>query len=124
MFGITGVVDILKSLIALFPNAEQRGAAAAKLQDLELAIANNQSQTDTAEAQTGSFLLAGWRPFVGWICALGFAYSVVVPVVHGQPLDTNTLNNLLWGMLGLGAYRSSEKLGGVATTVIKGILRK
>jgi hypothetical protein len=33
------------------------------------------------------------------------------------------VNNMLYGMLGLGTMRSAEKLGGVATAAIKKIIR-
>lgn len=122
LFGIGEVADLVKEILAFFPNAEQRAQVASKLQDLELAIANNQAATNTAEATTGSIFLAGWRPFVGWVAALGFTYSIGLPIFHGQPLDTQTLNNLLWGMLGLGAYRSGEKIAGVATKALKRVL--
>ena len=45
--GLGGVTDVLKELIQLFPNAEQRERAASKLQDAESAIAAAQSATST-----------------------------------------------------------------------------
>ena len=124
LFGISEVAEAIKAVLAFFPNAEQRAQVEAKINDLVLAIANNQSATNTAEASSSSLFVAGWRPFIGWICGFGFLYSTALPVIHGQQLDTQTLNNLLWGMLGLGAYRSGDKIAGVATTAIKKILGK
>jgi len=124
IFGAGPVATAIDDIVKMFPNAEQRQAVQLKLQDLTLAIANNQATTNTAEANTGSLFLAGWRPFVGWVAAIGFTYSIALPVVHGQPLDSQTLNNLLWGMLGLGAYRSGEKIAGVATTALNKLLGK
>ena len=119
----SGIKEIVHDVLAFFPNAEQRAQVAAKLQDLELAIANNQAATNTAEANTGSFFLAGWRPFVGWVLAFGFTYSLAWPVVHGLPIDKETINTMLWGMLGLGTWRTADKLGGVATAAIKKIFK-
>jgi hypothetical protein len=123
IFGTGPVATVIDDILKMFPNADQRAQAEAKLQDLALAIANNQSATNTAEAQSGNLFLAGARPFILWVCALGFTYSIALPVFHGQPLDTATLNNLLWGLLGLGSLRSAEKVGGVVTTAIKKLIK-
>ena len=123
MGALLGLMPLLNSLVALFPNAEQRGAATKAIQDFESQVAAAQSQTNTAEAGSGSLFISGWRPFVGWICALGFAWSIALPVIHGQPLDTDTLNSLLYGLLGLGTWRTAEKIGGAATSAIRGIFK-
>ena len=116
--GLGGITDVLKDLIQLFPNAEQRAAAATKIQDAESAIAAAQSATNTAEAANGSIFVAGWRPFIGWVCGFGFVYSIIQPACHLPPVDTNNLIAILGGMLGLGTMRSVEKITGVPTTAI------
>lgn len=109
--GLGGVTDVLKELIQLFPNAEQRERAASKIQDAESAIAAAQSATNTAEASNENIFVAGWRPCCGWICVIGLAYSsVVAPVLHMPPAETGTLIGILTGMLGLGSMRSAEKI--------------
>lgn len=114
--GLGGVTDVLKELIQLFPNAEQRAAAANKLQDAESAIAAAQSATNTAEAANESIFVSGWRPACGWVCVIGLTYSsVVAPVFSWPSADANTLIGILTGMLGLGTMRSAEKI----TAVIK-----
>jgi hypothetical protein len=114
--GLGGITDVLKELIQLFPNAEQRAAAASKLQDAESAIAAAQSATNTAEASNPSIFVSGWRPACGWVCVIGLTYSAVVAPVTGLPTaDGNTLIGILTGMLGLGTMRSAEKI----TAVIK-----
>lgn len=114
--GLGGVTDVLKELIQLFPNAEQRAAAANKLQDAESAIAAAQSATNTAEATNDSIFVSGWRPACGWVCVVGLTYSsVVAPVFSWPSADANTLIGILTGMLGLGTMRSAEKI----TAVIK-----
>jgi hypothetical protein len=76
-----------------------------------------QSQVNAAEATTDLFR-GGWRPFIGWVCGLGLTYQFIAyPVLHGYylqltPLDTNSLMWLVTGMLGLGAYRTFEKVKG------------
>jgi hypothetical protein len=74
-----------------------------------------QSQVNAAEATTDLFR-GGWRPFIGWVSGIGLAYQFIAyPVLHGYylqltPLDTNSLMWLVTGMLGLGAYRTFEKV--------------
>ena len=123
--GLGGITDVLKELIELFPNAEQRAAAANKLQDAESAIAAAQSATNTAEAANPSIFVAGWRPACGWICVAGLAYSSVIsPLFHLPAGDTNTLIGILGGMLGLGGMRTMEKIKGVSDTGISVLPRK
>ncbi len=124
LFGVGPVADLANKILSYFPDAQQRADAQKHLEDLVSAVQTQQSAVNLAEANSGNVFVSGWRPFIGWVCAIGFTYSIAMPVFHGQPLDTITLNNLLWGMLGLGAYRSADKLGGVATTAIKKLLGK
>jgi len=64
----------------------------------------------------------GWRPAVGWICAIAFGYHFVlqpllvfVLTASGVDLpdlpefDMSTLLTVLGGMLGIGGLRSYEK---------------
>jgi|ERR1041385_7033798 hypothetical protein len=119
----TAVERITGRILDYFPTVEQKNEVAKELSNLTLAIANNQSATNTAEAQTGNFFIAGWRPFLGWILTIAFTYSLALPIFHGQPLDKELVNNMLWGMLGLGAYRSADKIAGVATATLKKIFK-
>ena len=80
-----------------------------------------------AEAGHRSIFVAGWRPFVGWVCAIALAYHFVLQpiLVFGMaaanvtPLtlpqfDMDSLMTVLLGMLGLGGLRSYEKTKGLA----------
>ncbi len=117
LFDITGigsVADLFKEILAMFPNAEQRERAASKLQDFAAQVAAAQSATNAAEAANASIFVAGWRPFVGWVCGFGFLYSVVQPVFHLPPADLQNILGILGGMLGLGTMRTVEKIKGVS----------
>lgn len=122
--GLGGITDVLKDLIQLFPNAEQRAAAASKIQDAESAIAAAQSATNTAEASSSSFFVAGWRPFIGWCCGIGFVYTILQPGLHLPAIDTNVMITILSGMLGLGTMRTAEKIGGVPSSTIGKIIKR
>ena len=77
---------------------------------------------DKAEAASPSLFVAGWRPAIGWTCAAALAYqfllaplAVWVGFLIGHPVPKPpTLDEHLWelmfGMLGLGALRSLEKI--------------
>ena len=77
------------------------------------------------EAQHPSLFVSGWRPAVGWICALAMLVEfLLVPMagpfieVYMAPvkmwhLDMATMLPVLFGLLGLGGMRSYEKVKGV-----------
>lgn len=88
--------------------------AEAKAQQAQLAV-------NQVEAGSSSIFTAGWRPFIGWVCGSGLFYQLLVrPLLIGfsghdfPPLELDTLMTLLFGLLGLGAYRTAEKIKGVA----------
>jgi len=84
-----------------------------------------QMDINKVEAASQSIFVAGWRPFIGWICGSGLGIQFIVgPIVtwlsalFGHPvtfptLDLGTLLTLLLGMLGLGTMRTYEKTNGV-----------
>jgi len=92
----------------------------------ETSIAEKQAEINIAESSSISIFRNGWRPAVGWICALGLSYQFIArPTmnfilalagynVEMGALDIETLMTLLFGMLGLGWYRTQEKLNGVS----------
>lgn len=91
--------------------------------DVQLAL--GQLEVNKTEAAAPDMFRGGWRPAVGWICACGLAYQIIVrPLlawvssIKGwqvpPSLEMDTLLTLLFGMLGLGAYRTVEKLRGAA----------
>jgi hypothetical protein len=89
-------------------------------------IAKAQIEVNNTEASSSSMFVAGWRPAVGWICAVGLGFNFIcVPIgnfvlaVNGSTivipaLDVSEMMPVLMGMLGLGAYRTFEKTRGVA----------
>lgn len=75
-----------------------------------------QAEISKIEAQHRSIFVAGWRPAIGWICALGLAFPFLInPVLQwwsGQPgpeLPTDVLGQLVFALLGLGGLRTYEK---------------
>ena len=85
--------------------------------EVQLALA--QIKLNTTEAASGKLFVAGWRPFVGWTCALALFFNFIVfPFATASGLmipvlDVATMMPVLLGMLGLGGMRSYEKLSGM-----------
>ncbi len=122
----------------IIPNKE--AAEAAKLELLKLQIADNQFTAKIAndlvqsqleinkiEAASPNLLVSGGRPFMIWVCGVAFAWQYVLmpialfiracydlPEIPLPALDMNSMMPVLGGLLGLGAFRSYEKVKGVA----------
>jgi len=92
----------------------------------DVAIATAQSDINKVEAASTRLFVAGWRPFVGWICGLAVGFKFIggpalfmVGQALGHPvelpvIETSELWPLLLGMLGLGGLRTVEKVKGAA----------
>ena len=115
-----------KLIDKLIPDPAARDAARFELLKLqqsgELAAMLAQTDVNKVEAASGSVFVAGWRPAIGWVCALAMGYQYLLrpflvafnPVLAFPGLDDN-LWQLLAGMLGLGGLRTFEKVNGVAS---------
>ena len=78
-----------------------------------------QSEINKVEAQHRTIFVAGWRPFIGWVCGFALAYNFVLrdlliwfvgPEQVPPALQMEHLMTVLVGMLGLGGMRTFEKL--------------
>lgn len=98
---------------------------AAEMQSQEFAIMLAQIEVNKEEAKSQSTFVAGWRPAVGWVGAIAFGYvgilepllrfvsSVAFGYTGAFPtIDTNLTIQVLFGILGLGAMRSYDKVTG------------
>lgn len=91
----------------------------------EIQAVTDQLQVNLAEAASRSTFVAGWRPFIGWISGAGLGYEFLLrPLLTyatacfgghfvAPDLDMSSLNQLLFGMLGLASMRTVEKIKGV-----------
>lgn len=104
---------------------EQQLEADKAQQAAQSAVDAAQAAINEKEAGSASLFVAGWRPFVAWVCGIALALHVLIePLVEwgftmaGHPidlpkLDTNTVFTLLFSLLGLGSMRTVEKFNGV-----------
>ncbi len=140
---LTAALDVGKSLIEkIWPDPTKQSEELRKLEELhqkgDLAVLNAEVQlllgqisVNAAEANHKSIFVAGWRPFVGWVCGFGLLYaSVIEPLMRFiaklneysgtfPVLDTTITMQVLLGILGLGVMRTQEKKNGTHKDSLK-----
>lgn len=95
-----------------------------KQANFDKAMNQMQAEINKIEAGHSSLFIAGWRPFIGWVCGIALCYHFLfMPIFYDlflkylnfalQPIDGTTLTTLLFSLLGLGTMRSIEKAQGV-----------
>lgn len=127
---LQGVSQLINTIRGKNPgDAEKLAELAAKYQSdilaADEAARKDQADVNKAEAGSTSVFVAGWRPFIGWVCGIGLGTQFLVAplatwiaalcgkAIMFPPLDLGTLGTLLFGMLGLGGMRTYEKVNGV-----------
>lgn len=120
-------LDIIDEVIP-DKDAAQKAKLEIETKLIEASVATNLAQIETnkAEAQHRSVFVAGWRPMIGWACAIGIFWMAI-----GEPManyvmalagmDTSVLPKmphdilleLTFALLGMSTLRTFEKLKGV-----------
>jgi hypothetical protein len=116
----------------IFPDKTEAEKAKVKMAELamqgqleelkaQVSLLVGQMNINTEEAKHASWFVAGWRPFIGWVCGSALAYYYILQpflvwvldifnVNTSMPkMDVGELMTVLFGMLGLGAMRTFEK---------------
>lgn len=121
----------------IFPNQTevQKATIALEMAKLQgsLELAKAQAEVNAVDASSADKFQSRWRPAAAWMCvgtlALGVITKVLLPTLliilpaFGYPdvalikditwqlagIDIEMFQTMLWGLLGLGAYRSYEK---------------
>lgn len=91
------------------------------------AINLGQIEINKIDASRTSLFRGGWRPATGWVIVAALAYQYIlrpvapwvinacgIPVDLMPDLDMGTLVTLLCGLLGMGGFRTFEKIKGVS----------
>ena len=94
-----------------------------KAEKSELMQEINKAQLEVNKVEAGQTgLLVRWRPFLGWVLSLAFAYHFVLQpfllfalaangiVVELPQFDMGTMTTVLMGMLGMAGMRTYEKV--------------
>lgn len=136
-FGLDDIIaEGLKILNKYIPDPQAQVAAQLEMmkikqadafKQVEASLQEMQMQADVnkVEAASDKVFVAGWRPFIGWICGVGLGLQVIIfplvatvvaamgksLVMPEMPVEVLMVN--LTGMLGLAGARSWEKIKGV-----------
>lgn len=141
---LTAALDLGKDLInKIWPDPSQRAEQLFKLKELEqkgdlaelnahVGLMMAQIEVNKTEAAHPSVFVGGWRPAIGWVCAVAIGYNYLIysmlqwalalsgsDISAPEQLDLTDLWPLILGMLGISASRSWEKRSGVETKVVK-----
>ena len=109
----------------LFTSEEERLDKEALLTRLAQRPSLAQIEVNRVEAHHRSVFVAGWRPFIGWICGVALAWNFILRdfLVWGftvwapetsvpAALQLEHLLTVLLSLLGLGGLRTFEKMNG------------
>lgn len=124
----------LKIIDKVIPDPQAKAAAQLKLMEMQqsgefkamevdLALALGQMEINKVEAASPDIFRGGWRPGAGWVCVAGLSYQFLAQPLLAwasginhwtapPDLDLEQLLGLLAGLLGLGAYRTVERIKG------------
>ena len=124
------LVPIVDKLVGRIPDPNERARAKEEAEAAIIVAANQaalaQIDLNKQEAAHKSVFVAGWRPFIGWVCGAALAWHFIAgtvarwgaaiwwPDVTMPMLDTEPLFQLVIAMLGLSGWRTIEKVKGVS----------
>lgn len=114
----------------LFTSDEEKMQAEAVMQKLAQHPSELQVELNKIEAGHRSVLVAGWRPFIGWVCGVGLGFYFIpqyalaayiwgklvlsTGVMQPYPVTADGLMELVLALLGMATIRTVEKLKGKA----------
>lgn len=121
------VAAVAGGLGELFTSDDERLSHAEVMERIKQEPGKTQNAVNAIEARHRSIFVAGWRPFIGWVCGLALCYQFLLhPVIawlvtilmtvplYPPEMDTAALYSVLLGMLGLGGLRTVEKAKGIS----------
>jgi len=141
--GVGGLMQDVKSLFTGKVSPEKEADILQKLADSEQSLMLAQSEVNKIEAASSSIFVAGWRPAIGWICAISIGSYYIPQALMAVSLwavqcimvmlaaadiakvslpafpaifGWEQLFGLVFAMLGIGTLRTVEKWKGVART--------
>ena len=127
--GIVSAAEGVANIIDQFVETDDEKRAA-ELIKAKLMMQPSLAQVELNKIEAGhrSIFVAGWRPFIGWVCGFALLWHFILfdllnwitvnffPHVTAlsELTGTETLVTILLSLLGLGAMRTVEKFGGRA----------
>lgn len=127
--GVVSAAEGVANIIDRFVETDEEKQAA-EIIKARLMMKPSLAQVELNKIEAGhrSIFVAGWRPFIGWVCGFALLWHFILfdlltwvtvnffPHVTALPelTGTETLVTVLLSLLGLGAMRTAEKFGGKA----------
>jgi len=132
---LAGLLNILPNILAIIdkslPDKAQAEHAKQRIEFELLAAVNevnkSQAETNKVEAAHRSIWVAGWRPAIGWVTALGVFWAFIgqplaawLATLYGIPFallpefPMDQVMELVLAMLGMSGLRTFEKMKGVS----------
>ena len=121
---ITAIGNVLDNL---FTSQEEKLTKQEAIEKLRQQPQMAQNEINKIEAQHRSLFVAGWRPFIGWVCGFNLLYLVFlrdfisslllffkIDFVMPQAIGVDLSSELVFALLGLGGLRTFEKITGKA----------
>ena len=125
-FGIDDAVAAgLKVLDKFIPDPAAKQQAEKDLRESLLLWDQSQTKINEVEAANPNLFVSGWRPWIGWVSGIAFAFNYLTPYVGWlagwlfhisipvPPKLDGSLMELVLALLGLGGLRSWEKYKGL-----------
>jgi hypothetical protein len=127
LFGLSKVADsVMGGLDDLITSDEERAQAKTRVLEILAKQDNAQSYINAIDATSNHWVQYAWRPGIAWTGTIAIFYQYIVyPLTTylyalfndgGYPLlpniPTDEIMPLIMGLLGLGAFRSFDKLQG------------
>lgn len=133
---VTGLLPVLKGILdRVIPDTAEAERVRVQMEAELLQAASQESmaqiEVNKIEASHSSIFVAGWRPFIGWVCGISLALLYIPTAVIGTALwawacveagaivprpelGTAEVVALVLSLLGMSTLRSREKALGVA----------
>jgi hypothetical protein len=118
---VTAVGNVFDQLFTSDEEREQAERLMAKIRQKPMIL---QAEINKIEAGHRSVFVAGWRPFIGWVCGIGFLWAFLIhPIftwgialsgkdITAPEIMIDNMMELVLALLGLGALRTAEKMTG------------
>lgn len=117
----------IRSAITGEPSPEKTAELEQYLLEIDNGVIQAQNKLNELESKSSNFLIAGWRPSLGWVCTISVALYYIPRFILGMSMwflasyKTGTLQpmpemgiqevlGLVASMLGLGSLRTIEKI--------------
>lgn len=122
---LDALTPAINKVLSYIPDPQQRLEAQHQLiSDIQV-WDSQQTSINVEEAKNENIFVSGWRPFIGWVCGVAFAYKFIIQpllifiIVACQvkfdiddlpEMDWTEMSTVLLGMMGLGGMRTFEKI--------------